>query len=303
MDDDYINQVQLLIQLLPYIAKEEVFALKGGTAINLFHLDMPRLSVDIDLTYMPIADRESSLRDVDEAFDRIMEDIEDVGCVSVGRSFDSAGNKTGISVSKGIVRIKIETSPVLRGTVLPPRTMATCNAVTERFGFARMRVLSFEDLYAGKIHAALDRQHPRDLFDIKALYENEGLTNDLFRVFMVYVASSHRPMHELLNPSVSLSEELLNRELVGMTHGSMSKKTLDETGAYLLADIQKRLTGDIANFLLSLHDGNPDFELIELPEARHLPAVRWKLLNLKKLKTENINKHMDQRKALEALFQ
>ena len=93
MDDDYINQVHLLVELLPYVAKEEAFALKGGTAINLFHFDMPRLSVDIDLTYMPIADRKSSLKDIDEAFDRIMKDITNAGCISVGRSFDSSGNK------------------------------------------------------------------------------------------------------------------------------------------------------------------------------------------------------------------
>lgn len=50
--------------------------------------------------------------------------------------------------------------------------------------------MAFEDLYGGKLHAALDRRHPRDLFDVRLLYQNEGLTDDLFRVFMVYVASS-----------------------------------------------------------------------------------------------------------------
>ena len=75
MLDRYIDQVRLLIDVLPHIAKENVFALKGGTAINLFYRDMPRLSVDIDLTYLPVEDRNASLRHIDEALDRIMEGI------------------------------------------------------------------------------------------------------------------------------------------------------------------------------------------------------------------------------------
>lgn len=57
----YEAQVALLVRILPYVAKEEVFALKGGTAINLFYRDFPRLSVDIDLTYLPMKDRSDSL--------------------------------------------------------------------------------------------------------------------------------------------------------------------------------------------------------------------------------------------------
>ncbi|TCQ91865.1 nucleotidyltransferase AbiEii toxin of type IV toxin-antitoxin system [Rahnella sp. JUb53] len=57
----YYRQVQLLLQLLPFIAKHDCFALKGGTAINLFIRNFPRLSVDIDLVYLPVLDREESL--------------------------------------------------------------------------------------------------------------------------------------------------------------------------------------------------------------------------------------------------
>ncbi|NOX86110.1 MAG: nucleotidyl transferase AbiEii/AbiGii toxin family protein, partial [Chlorobi bacterium] len=53
----YLAQVDLLLQIMPYVAKEEIFALKGGTAINLFVRDMPRLSVDMDLTYLPFDTR------------------------------------------------------------------------------------------------------------------------------------------------------------------------------------------------------------------------------------------------------
>ena len=125
-----------------------------------------------------------------------------------------------IMVRDGRAQVKVETSPVVRGTVYPARPMPTSDTVTERFGFFEANVLAFEDLYGGKLHAALDRRHPRDLFDVKLLYENEGLTDDLFRVFMVYVASSGRPMHELLAPPTPLTGDLYDEAFVGMTRES-----------------------------------------------------------------------------------
>lgn len=190
-----------------------------------------------------------------------------------------------------------------RGAVHPPRSMVGSERVTEQFGFVEANVLAFEDLYGGKLHAALDRRHPRDLFDIRLLYDNEGLTDELFRTFMVYVASSGRPMHELLAQSASLREDLYDEEFVGMTREAVSLQALAETARQLHADIRSRLQGDIAAFLLSLHDAEPDFGLIGLPAAAELPAVRWKLVNLKRLKQSNPDKHTAQRRALERLLQ
>jgi len=67
----YRKQVELLIKILPFIAEEDCFALKGWTAINLFVRDMPRLSVDIDLTYLPVLSRSESLDAIDAAMKRI----------------------------------------------------------------------------------------------------------------------------------------------------------------------------------------------------------------------------------------
>jgi predicted nucleotidyltransferase component of viral defense system len=71
----YRKQVELLIRILPFIAEEDCFALKGGTAINLFVRNMPRLSVDIDLTYLPVLPRAESLAAIDAAMKRIAERI------------------------------------------------------------------------------------------------------------------------------------------------------------------------------------------------------------------------------------
>ena len=304
MLDRYVVQVRLLLSVLPDIATETVFALKGGTAINLFYRDMPRLSVDIDLAYLPVADRQSSFEEIDDAFNRIVTAITKRNPRVKARRIAGGGdNDTRIMASDGPAQIKIETSPVTRGAVYPARTMVASETVTEQFGFVEMNVLAFEDLYGGKLYAALDRQHPRDLFDVKLLYENEGLTDDLFRVFMVYVASSGRPIHELLAPARPYREDLYDGEFSGMTREAVSRNALADTGRRLQADIKSRLKDEIADFLFSLHDAAPDFGLIGLPEAAGLPAILWKLVNLEKLKQADPEKHAVQRRALENLFE
>ena len=179
--DAYRQQVALLIRTIPFVAQEQCFALKGGTAINLFVRDLPRLSVDIDLTYLPVEDRASSLTAIDAAMARIKERIEGGIPGAVVAPSRSAGDNI---ITKPIVRsegvqIKIEVTPVLRGTVFDPEVMSVVPAVEDTFGFAEMQVVSFADLYAGKIVAALDRQHPRDLFDVRDLLANEGISDEL----------------------------------------------------------------------------------------------------------------------------
>lgn len=303
MREPYVEQVRLLMHLLPAVAAEEAFALKGGSAINLFYRDMPRLSVDIDLAYVPIEDRAASLRNIDAALDRIMDSFgRGNRDVHLQRIAGGGNLETRILAARGAARVKIETSPVMRGTVLPPARMRVSDMVEDAFGFAEMPVLAFEDLFAGKLHAALDRQHPRDLYDVRLLYENEGLTDDLFRVFLVYVAASGRPPHELLAPSVIPIEELYTEEFVGMTREDIALPELEAARTRLIADVRGRLTGKAAAFLLSLHEAEPDFALIDLPQAERLPAIQWKLLNLRRLKADNPAKHAEQRQLLKALF-
>jgi len=78
MDEAYKKQVRLLLDVLPEVGKEECFAMHGGTAINLFVRDMPRLSVDIDLTYIPIEERSESLKGINDALIRIKGRIETI---------------------------------------------------------------------------------------------------------------------------------------------------------------------------------------------------------------------------------
>lgn len=147
MFDRYRDRVRLLLRVLPDVAGEDVFALKGGTGINLFCRDMPRLSVDIDLTYLPVDGRETDLRGIDAALNRIMATItKRTPQLRARRTAGGGDSDTRIMVSHGQVRIKIETSPVSRGTVCRPAMRTTSAVVTEQFGFAEVKVVAFEDL-------------------------------------------------------------------------------------------------------------------------------------------------------------
>ena len=72
----FFKQAELLLRVLPLIQTESVFALKGGTAINFFVRDLPRISVDIDLVYLPVNDRETALGQMSDVLNRISEMIE-----------------------------------------------------------------------------------------------------------------------------------------------------------------------------------------------------------------------------------
>lgn len=299
----FAAQVVLLVRLLPVIAAEDVFALKGGTAINLFYRAMPRLSVDIDLTYLPVQDRATSLAGIDNAMDRISDAINKLDGISARRISGGGGAATRIQARNNDAIVKIETSPVTRGCVFTPQLKRVSKVVEETYGFAEMLLVPFEDLFAGKLCAALDRQHPRDLFDVKLLFENEGLTDTLFRAFLVYAASSPRPMHELLNPHLRPLDEVFETEFLGISNEDVEIGVLEDVRETLISEIQARLTGKTAEFLLSLQAGAPDFGLIDLPEALNLPAVQWKLRNLHQLKANDPAKHSAQTRQLQLLLQ
>lgn len=197
----YYKQVQLLMQVLPFVAKQTCFALKGGTAINLFVREFPRLSIDIDLVYLPMKGRDEALQEICEALDAISVDLKAAfKDVDLREAYTAKRDALRLIVARKSVQIKVELSPVLRGTVHEPQLMEVCAAVEDEFGYAEVPVVDLADLYAGKICAALDRQHPRDLFDVKWLLENEGLTDKIRKALIVYLSSHNRPMAELLRP-------------------------------------------------------------------------------------------------------
>ena len=285
VDERYRRQVALLVRTLPFVAEERCFALKGGTAINLFVRDLPRLSVDIDLTYLPVAGWDESLRDIDAALRRIAGRIEasmTVARVQPGTvRGENAVNK--LFIRDGRVQIKIEVTPVLRGCVYEPEERAVSNTVEREFGFAAIRVVSFPDLFAGKLVAALDRQHPRDLFDVCGLLTREGIDERLRTAFVVYLISHNRPLAELLAPARRELAEEFRRGFAGMTEAPVTLDDLVGTREVLIAASVGRMPDAHRRFLLSFEAGAPDWSLLDAPNAAMLPAVQWRMVNLARL--------------------
>lgn len=293
----------MLVRLIPFVAEETDFAIKGDTAINLFHRGLPRYSVDIDLIYLQVKDRAESLEAFAGALERLAKRIDSAIAVARAPVIPGGGNQeTRIIVQTQEAQVKIEVSPVMRGTLFSPEPMIVHEAVEEEFGFAEMPVISFEELFAGKIIAALDRAHPRDLFDVHYLLHEEGISDALFKATLIYLISSARPMHELIDTGPIDLAGIYAREFEGMTAKPFPPETLHAARDRLVSELRRRLTGDAAAFLEGVHTCEPDFDLIGLPQAADLPAVRWKLLNLEKFRTDDPRKHATQLDALRALF-
>ena len=203
-DNFYYNQAKLLLNILPLINKFPDFALKGGTAINFFVRNLPRLSVDIDLTYLPIKERNQSLQEISQILEKLSQEIPrriPNTRVTLKRTRDTNTIRTLIANQKGIT-VKIEPNLVMRGSVFPIEKKKLCEAAEVKFKLAiTTNTLALADLYGSKICAALDRQHPRDLFDVHFLLKNEGITEEIRKAFIVYLISHPRPIVELLNPN------------------------------------------------------------------------------------------------------
>lgn len=181
------------------------------------------------------------------------------------------------------VQIKIEVTPVLRGCIYQASLMSVSKEVEDQFGFAEIQVVSFADLYAGKIVAALDHQHPRDLFDVRDLLANEGISDKLRKAFVVYVLSHNRPMAEVLEPArLDIASEF-ERGFQGMTENPVTLNDLLHTREDLIGIIVGEIPEEHRRFLISIKRGEPDWALLDLPGVKDLPAVRWRLNNLAKL--------------------
>ena len=299
MTSNYTQQAALVIKAIPIIAKEDFFALKGGTAINLFELDMPRLSVDIDLTFTRITDRETAIVEINEALERISK--EQV-------RFGIPNRLSGTNVSRKIVcathnaSIKIEPNFILRGMVFPVRKMSASSKTQDLFGTAKINVLSRAELYGGKFCAALDRQHPRDLFDVAQFYKTSTITGEIKSGFLALALGHNRPLHELLNPTLQDHEDIFNQQFAGMSDTPFSYQEHKDTFARLHEELLVSLTDDDKQHLLDFVSLQGQPEDFGIPHLAELPAIIWKRKNLETLRQTNPVKFAEQRKLLEAVI-
>lgn len=165
--------------------------------------------------------------------------------------------------------------------------------------FCIMNTVPFGQLYGGKICAALNRQHPRDLFDAKFLLENEGFTVEVKQGFLFLLLGSNRPLHELLDPNLKDQRQVLKNQFDGMSSIPFSYPDFEETRLLLIKTIQQHLTKQDKAFLLSFINLIPDWSLYDFEK---FPAIQWKLQNLSNLKNGNPAKHRNLIEKLERVL-
>jgi len=303
LNQAYLDTARMLTQVAPLVFAENLFALKGGTAINLFVRDMPRLSVDLDLVFADHRiEREEARAKINEAIKKADERLKKRGFQTHVAAVADAG-ETKVFVRRDKLEVKVEVNFVLRGTVHPVRsTSLSAKAKEVLQADLELPLVSLEDLYGGKLVAALDRQHPRDLFDVMELFSHEGITPAIRRSFVVYLASHNRPIHEVLSPNLrDISAEYAGT-FKGMTTDPVELRALLSARERMVAELQASLDAAEREFLLSLARNEPKWDLLGIGHLEQLPGVRWKLENLGRLAKANPKKLKEQALELERLL-
>ncbi|MBK6745394.1 nucleotidyl transferase AbiEii/AbiGii toxin family protein [Ottowia sp.] len=300
MNPTYLDTARLLAQVASLVFVDDTFALKGGTAINLFVRDMPRLSVDLDLVFPDhTLPRDEALARIDEAIRQAAERLKKRGFQTHAPAV--AAGETKLLVRRGSIQVKVEVNFVMRGTVQPARRASLTPAARDvLMADLEIPVVSLEDVYGGKLVAALDRQHPRDLFDVMQLFAHEGITPGIRRAFVVYLASSNRPIHEVLFTSPRDIRHDYEHNFQGMTAEPVPLEALLAARERLVQEIQRGLDEDERRFLLSLVADTPEWGRLGIAHLEHLPGVRWKLRNLAQLRKTNPKKFAEQADLLAA---
>ncbi|MBW4050025.1 MAG: nucleotidyl transferase AbiEii/AbiGii toxin family protein [Proteobacteria bacterium] len=299
MNEIYLQTARLLTRIAPLVLVDDTFALKGGTAINLFVRDMPRLSVDLDLALPDhTLSREQALKRITDAIHQSAARLKKQGFQTHAPASAEAGG-TKLLVRQGVIEVKVEVNFVMRGTVHPVRMASLTPTARDALqADLEIPVVSVEDVYGGKLVAAMDRQHPRDLFDVMQLFAHGGITAGIRRAFVVYLASHNRPVHEVLFPPLRDIGQEFERSFVGMTAEPVELEALLAARDRMVRELQHGLTADERRFLLSLVAGKPEWSLLDVPHLELLPGLQWKLQNLERLRNSNAKKFVEQSEAL-----
>ena len=282
----YAQKVELLLRLIPIVMDEGVFAIHGGTAINLFLKDLPRYSVDIDLIYIQLADRQTSMDDINLHLQSISEKEK--------RAFKGMHIVPTPTSSKLLCeyhgkQVKIEVNQTKRGIVGGViLTIPLSEKAQNEFSlYCEAQIVPLTLLYGGKIAAALSRQHPRDLFDVK--YMDIPLSE--CREGLIYcLLGGDRPIHESFAPNLIDQRKTMDKQFVGMTDIPFTYEEFEATRSKLISDVKSLMTEADKKFLISFESGQPEWDGYKFEYFKNYPSVQWKLLNLKKLAKQNLQK-------------
>lgn len=298
MNSEYAKKVEILLRMIPLVTEEGVFAVHGGSAINLFVSNLPRYSVDIDLTYIPLEDRNSSLLHINEHLNSI--------AAKAGKAFRGMHIVEKPDICKLLCeyqghQIKIEVNQTKRGVIGGDVIRKpVCDKAQEEFGlYCETDIVPMTLLYGGKIAAALSRQHPRDMFDVKYM---EYPFTETREGLLFCLLGSDRPIRESFSPSLIDQSDALVNQFEGMTDIPFSYEEFENTRNELIRDVNALMTPEDKAFLLSFESAEPDWDNFEFGYFRDYPSVKWKLQNLGKLKSTNPDKLAAEALKLKSLF-
>ena len=295
MEKKYIELVRLLIDAAPSVFEGSPFALKGGTAINLFVAEMPRLSVDLDLVFADHrVGRKEALRSIAEALAVTRDRLQRAG-IEVDLVASKSGDESKLFIRRGRNLVKVEANHVFRGTVLPVEKKKMVPAARLLFATGmEIATLAAPELYGSKLVAAMDRQHPRDLFDVHGLFAGDGLTSAIVDCFVCYLAGHNRPVHEVLFSRPLDIAAAFENEFAGMARQQVAFDELLAVRERLQAELPAALSPEHRRFLVSLVEAEPNWNVAPCLHLAEMPAIRWKLENLRKLKGSNPTKFRQQ---------
>lgn len=289
MNDTYRRQVALLIRVMPLVFKIKDFAVHGGTAINLFHRNLPRYSVDIDITYIPLEDRETSLKIINSHLSSLKAAIEKA---VPGIRVTHKPDVWKLLCVKDGTTIKIEVNGTKRGILGDVERIQLCEKAKEEFGMTCFaNIVSWSQLFGGKIAAALSRQHPRDLFDCRGISPDDF--NAVKEGFILCLLGSDKPIIESLQPNMIDQRDALDNQFDGMTDEPFNYDDYQSSRANLIEVVNNGFTDEDKDFLISFEEGNPDWSKCCAGDLSEYTSVKWKLMNIAKLKTKNPTKHKE----------
>ncbi|MGD9494253.1 MAG: nucleotidyl transferase AbiEii/AbiGii toxin family protein [Bacteroidales bacterium] len=300
MERKYQDQVRLLLRIAPEIAKISEFALHGGTAINLFHHNMPRLSVDIDLTYVPYRRRENDLARISELLHLLSDRLKIIIPGIHIRQSAMDGDDIKLFCQLNNVEVKIEVNTINRGIMSVVERHALCEATQDYFEmFVEMNLVPSSQLFGGKMVAALDRQHPRDLFDTKKMLDRNEFNDEIMKGFLFCLFSSKRPFVEILDPNFQMNENIIKNQFSGMTNEEFSPEMYNSERERLITTIHRTLTSKEKKMIVSVAKGEPEWIY---GDWSGFPGIAWKLKNIEILKKNNLPKYIMQVDKLERLL-
>lgn len=304
MEKSYVDTVRLMLEVAPEVFASGRVAMKGGTAINFFAQDMPRLSVDIDVVFVPHqTPRDTALAEIANELSALQTRLNRRG-IKAEVASSKTGDETKLFARRDRIEVKIEINHVFRGTLLPVETRSLTKTASDLFTTAlAVPTLAVAELYGSKLVAAMDRQHPRDLFDVHGMFQRFGLTPEIVECFVGYIAGHNRPVHEVLGSrDIDLARPFDN-EFAGMEREPVSLRVLEEARIRLRRELAVALTADHKRFLIGLVAGQPPWEAMQCRHLADLPAIQWKLQNLARLKRTHAVKFQAQADELQRCFE